>query len=93
MTGDPEGLGRTQFANATIPDSRISPISRKILALIPLPNLSGFTSNYYASAPGVFDRNNYDFKVDWVRSPKNTIWAKYSRMDATVRCPPECDRF
>ena len=53
MTGDPEGLGRTQFANATIPDSRISHISRKILALIPLPNLSGFTSNYYASAPGV----------------------------------------
>ena len=27
----------------------------------------------------------YDFKGDWVRSPKNTIWFKYSLMNSMVQ--------
>jgi hypothetical protein len=87
LTGDAQGRNRTEFENSTIPASRISPIATKVLNMIPLPNLSGVSSNYYASAPGVFDKDNTDFKVDWVRSKSNTIWAKYSRLGATVNCP------
>ncbi len=89
LTGTFNGAGRTEFAGSIIPAKRISPIATKVMGMIPLPNLSGYTSNYYASAPGVLDRDNYDFKVDWVRSPKNTIWTKYSRMNAFTHCEPE----
>jgi hypothetical protein len=88
LTGDANGAGRTEFPGAVIPANRISPIASKALAMVPLPNLPGFSSNYYASAAGKFDRENYDFKVDWVRSTQNTIWGKYSRMDAHTYCPP-----
>ncbi|MGI8782439.1 MAG: TonB-dependent receptor domain-containing protein [Acidobacteriota bacterium] len=86
LTGNLDGSGRTAFTNRTIPENRISLSSKKLLALIPLPNLPGTSSNYYASAPQVFDRDNYDFKIDWVRSTKSTVWGKYSLMNAPVRC-------
>ncbi len=85
-TGNSDGSGRAQFANAIIPADRISPVARKLLDLIPPTNQPGFTNNYYASAPQIFDRDNYDFKVDWVKSPQSTIWGKYSLMNATVLC-------
>jgi hypothetical protein len=88
LTGNVNGSGRTEFAGSVIPANRISPIAAKVMALVPLPNLPGYTSNYYASGPGSLDRDNYDFKVDWVRSPKNTIWTKYSRMNAFTHCEP-----
>jgi hypothetical protein len=85
-TGDANGRNRTPFAGNKIPDSRISSVARHMLGLMPAPNIpgAGYVSNYYASAPRMFNRNMYDFKVDWVRSPKNTIWFKYSLMNSLV---------
>ncbi|HEY3129502.1 MAG TPA: TonB-dependent receptor [Acidobacteriota bacterium] len=84
-TGKPDGSGRTSLGT-TIPAARIDPVAKKMLALIPLPNQPGFTNNYYGSGPQVFDRDNYDFKLDWVRSAATTIWGKYSLMNAPVLC-------
>ncbi len=90
LTGNINGTGRTAFDNATIPANRISPVATKILALIPQPNLrdasGGFPSrnNYYSSAPSVFDRNNYDVKVNWNRNVQHQIWTKFSHMNADV---------
>ena len=36
LTGAPNGAGRTQFAGNIIPDSRISPIVKKLIPHIPL---------------------------------------------------------
>jgi hypothetical protein len=83
-TGLPDGTGRTPFANATIPDARISPIAKQLLALIPLPNLPGTASNFYNSAPMVTDRNNYDTKVNWNRNERHQLWWKFSHMKADV---------
>jgi len=83
-TGNVDGSGRTQFANAIIPADRISSVAQKMLALVPQPNLPGFVDNYYISAPMVFDRNNYDTRLDWMVNPQTTIWGKYSIMQATV---------
>jgi hypothetical protein len=85
-TGDPAtGKGRTAFANGKIPAERISSVAQKMLSLMPSPNVPGtFVNNYYTSGPRVFNRDMYDFKVDWVRSPKNTIWFKYSLMNSLV---------
>src|SRR5574341_1543726 len=84
LTGAIDGTGRTQFANNVIPTNRIHPISAKVQALIPLPNLPGVTNNFFNSAPQIFDRHNYDGKINWNRTAKHQIWGKYSFLQANV---------
>ena len=40
-TGAVNGSGRTAFANNQIPQNRISPIARRLIAMIPEPNIAG----------------------------------------------------
>jgi len=85
-TGNADGTGRTPFPNqAAIP---ISPIAAKILALIPLPNLAGDTANYFSSATQRLTRHNFDTKVDWNRTSKHSIFAKYSAMKSVFHGEP-----
>ena len=70
-TGAANGSGRTPFANNIIPVSRQSPIARRMQDLIPLPNLPGTASNYFSAGTLVFDRQNYDAKVNWNRSDRH----------------------
>ncbi len=78
------GSDRTQFAGNIIPINRFSRVAQAILPLIPLPNLPGTANNYYSSGTQVFNRNNYDVKVNWNRSEKHQIWTKFSHMKASV---------
>ena len=87
-TGNPDGTARTPFPGNIIPNARLSPIILQMQALIPEPNLSGTTSNYFDSAPVSFDRDNIDAKINWNQSEKTLLWAKYSAMKALVS-----DRF
>jgi hypothetical protein len=70
QTGNADGTGRTQFAYQGKPNvidpKRINPISQKILALVPLPNVpgAGFTNNYQANTGFNVDTNTYDLKID-----------------------------
>ncbi len=85
-TGNPNGTGRTPFPNqAAIP---ISPIATKILALVPLPNLPGDTANYFSSGTQRLTRHNFDTKVDWNRTSKHSIFAKYSAMKSVFHGEP-----
>ena len=85
-TGNAGGMGRAPFPNqAAIP---ISPIAAKILALIPLPNLPGDTANYFSSATQRLTRHNFDTKVDWNRTSKHSIFAKYSAMKSVFHGEP-----
>jgi hypothetical protein len=67
-TGNPDGSGRTQIAYQGVANkidpSRISPIAKNILALIPLPNLPGMTSNYVGKTNSTRDANSFDLKAD-----------------------------
>src|ERR1700681_237176 len=45
-TGNPDGTGRTPFANKQIPMSRIRPIPAKILSFIPAPTRPGLSTNF-----------------------------------------------
>jgi hypothetical protein len=83
-TGSADGSGRTLFPNNVIPANRLSAPAVKMASLIPLPNLGGTASNYFASAPVSFNRDNFDFKVNWNQSDKTSVWAKYSMMKALV---------
>ena len=87
-TGNPDGTGRTPFPNqAAIP---IDPIAAKIIALIPAPNVpgAGNIDNYFKSATQSLNRNNFDGKVDWVRTTKHTLFAKYSAMKSVFHGEP-----
>jgi Carboxypeptidase regulatory-like domain len=81
-TGNPDGSGRQIIScngvqNVICADS-ISPIIKKILPLIPTPNLSGETNNYFASAGFLFDRWTVDSKVNWNVNNKLNVWGRYS---------------
>lgn len=75
-----------------MPASRIGTTAQTLINpnLWPTPNvgqglwiqdaLGNFTHNYFLNAPVRFNRNNYDFKVDWNRTDRHFIWVKYSAM-------------
>ena len=67
------GTGRTPFANDLIPASRISPISTAILQDLQLPNLPGFTNNFYSTTNYITNYAKYDLKATWVASSKTTV--------------------
>ena len=82
------GAGRTAFPNNQIPDARISPITKKILALVPLPNLAtGITNNYAGATSRSKDYNSFDVKVDHQQSDKDRFSARYSLQRPVVTDP------
>src|SRR5690242_6865664 len=90
-TGNPNGTGRTAFANqAAIP---IDPIAAKIIALLPASSVTvngvtPETSNDFSSATQRLNRNDFDGKVDWNRTSRHTIFAKYSAMKSVFHGQP-----
>ena len=83
-TGDAQGRGRTAFPGNIIPQNRIAPQAQKIQAYLPLPNLAGQQSNYFAQAVPKFDRDYIDFKINFTRNDRHQIWGRYGRMWALV---------
>jgi hypothetical protein len=80
-TGNPDGSGRTPFPNNVIPDDRISPIAKKMLAFIPAPNIAGATlgqNNFVINT--VRDRNtpSMDVKVNYNLNDKNAFAIRFS---------------
>jgi hypothetical protein len=83
-TGNPDGTGRTPFPNNIIPASRISPTSQDLQSRLPLPNGPGTSSNYTDTGTIDFDRDNFDFKLNYNVGASAQIFAKYSQMKGTV---------
>lgn len=90
LTGDAEGRGRTQFPGNIIPANRISPIAQRVLQNLPGPNIAGAgaVQNFAAAATGIFDRNNYDYKINFNRNENHQIWGKSSFLKANVTGVP-----
>jgi len=86
-TGNPDGSGRTPFPGNIVPPNLIDPIARKIIGLMPLPNVRGpngaipETNNYFTQSPFEFNRWTLDTKVNWNASPKLNVFARYSQLD------------
>jgi len=73
------------FPNNLIPSSRISPIARSILALVPAPN-SG-TSGLISTVNGDTNSDQFLLRGDQVVSSRNTLSARYFYQNATVANP------
>ena len=74
------------FAGAIIPDALISPISKKLFNLFPLPTINVFNpdqgnNNYFTQRNNQERINNYEFKIDHKLTNKNSLTGRYSRQD------------
>lgn len=75
---------RTQFANNIIPDNRISPTAKALLALVPLPNTrpsNAFTqaNNYITQEPNRLSQYQINNRYDHNLSAANNVSFRYSK--------------
>lgn len=80
-TGNADGTGRTPFANNIIPTNRISPITQKLLAFLPAPNIVGATlgqPNFVVNTVRERTTHQFDTKVNYNLSEKNALAVRFS---------------
>jgi hypothetical protein len=94
MTGQPDGKGRTAFADNLIPLSRIDPGVQAIIDSgdWPDPNQTGggqfgLSNNFLARDSTKFFRDTIDSKVNWNISEKLSTFARFSFLDFRTRNP------
>lgn len=83
-TGNADGAGRQPFAGNVIPDNRISPIARKLIARFPQPNVPGLLNNYVTNVPYAYNGNSYDGRVDHYFTEQTKIFAKFNTSKYSV---------
>lgn len=89
-TGNADGTGRTQFANNTIPLSRISPIAQKLLAFLPVPNVAGAalgTPNYVVNTVRARTTHQFDTKINYSLNDKNALAGRFSYQQPKIFDP------
>jgi hypothetical protein len=88
-TGNPDGTGRTPFLNNQIPDYRISPITKQLLAHIPMPNLAGAAGGTNFEKPYVRTKrtNQFDIKLTYQPAANDHLSVRYSQENPTSYDP------
>jgi hypothetical protein len=87
LTGNPDGTGRTPFPGGVIPDNRMSPVAKKIIPFLPLPNLRNADgsvaefNNYFIQPRFTFNRWTVDSKVNWNATDRLQIFGRYSQLN------------
>jgi len=80
-TYDPIANTRQPFPNQQIPTSRFSQAATKILQFLPLPNgptLPFGQGEFFSSADRINNQTNYDLKVDYTISNKDSFTGRWS---------------
>jgi hypothetical protein len=75
---------RTQFAGNRIPAARIDPVSLKLLAELPLPNLPGSQDNYQGFRVNNTKYWNFSERVDWNYSERWKTFFRYGQFKAKL---------
>jgi outer membrane receptor protein involved in Fe transport len=68
------------FANNTIPDNRIDPIARQLMALFPLPNAAG-ANNFFRVANTTDNAQRYLVRSDIHFNNRDNVFARYFYSD------------
>src|SRR5215218_1955904 len=90
LTGDITGNGRTRFENNQIPQDRISPIARRLLAFVPAPNIPGAPfgqTNFQQAQIREKTTDGFDAKVNHAVSEKDQMSYRLSFMRPVVFDP------
>ena len=77
------GSGRTAFNGNLIPNSRISPAARKILALFPAGN-GTVLNNFVGAGSGSFTNNGFDTRIDYTASQTLNFFGRFSLAYYTI---------
>ncbi len=83
LTGDVSGANRVAFPNNQIPQDRISPVSKKLLALLPEPNIPGAAlgqNNYQKAQTREKTTDGFDAKINYTASAKDQVSVRSSFM-------------
>jgi hypothetical protein len=90
LTGDISGNNRVQFANNQIPQERISPIAKRLLAFVPLPNITGAALgqvNFQQAQVRQKTTDGFDAKVNYTPNQKDQMSYRVSFMRPVVFDP------
>ena len=88
LSGNPDGTGRTPFNGNIIPQSQISSAAAKMTSLLPtLTRPAQYFNNYDAYGGTQYNRNNWDFKVNYAPSSKAMFWGRYSFSPMDIVAP------
>ncbi|MBS1829193.1 MAG: TonB-dependent receptor [Acidobacteria bacterium] len=77
----------TAFANNTIPTSRISQTSQKLLEFYKTPTLGGVSNNYVQALGRPQNRDQFILRLDYVESSKSSWAGRYSWGDENESSP------
>lgn len=90
---NPNGTGvvRDPFPNNQIPSDRIHPLSAKLLALLPEPNLPDLTGNYVVTRDANRMRHQIDTRVDHSFSTSSKLYVRYSMTNRDDQIPGPYD--
>ena len=89
-TGNANGTGRTPFPNNQIPAERISPIARRLLDKIPMPNVPGAAVgaiNYEQQYVRSKITNQFDIKLTYQAAASDNLSVRYSRQSSDSKDP------
>ncbi len=79
------------FANNRIPDNRISAISKAILTLYPLPNVSDpdrfRVANYIRNSSSSINSDQYDIRIDHNLTSKQSVFSRWTWKDVSQDSP------
>jgi Carboxypeptidase regulatory-like domain len=88
LTGNPDGTGRTAFANNAIPTNRIDSAAAKMASLLPaLTRPNSFFNNYDAYGGTQYNRENWDFKGNYNPTSRAMVWGRYSFSPMDIVAP------
>jgi hypothetical protein len=96
LTGAVNGSGRTAFANNQIPQGRISPIARRLIALIPEPNIAGAPlgqNNYQKAQVREKTTDAFDTKINYTLDAQNQLAYRVSFQRPVVFDPGPYGEF
>jgi Carboxypeptidase regulatory-like domain len=96
LTGAVGGTGRTAFANNQIPQGRISQIARRLIALIPEPNIPSATlgqNNYSKAQTREKTTDAFDTKINYTLSDKDQMSYRISFQRPVVFDPGPYGEF
>jgi hypothetical protein len=75
---------RPQYTNNTVLPGEISSVAQNLLKLFPLPNVTGALANNYVDVEKeTLSDNEFDFRLDYTISAKDTAFARFSRDQAS----------
>jgi hypothetical protein len=76
------------FPGNIIPTDRIDPASKTLVGMMPAVTSTATINNYQVVAPGQFNVDNFDIKVNYVPSQKSTFFTRYSMSRSHIFDPP-----